>query len=103
MSTEAPTGGPVRKSIITALLLSVFLDCLLTLGEIPFLTGLPLAITVEEIIELVVSTWIARSHFKLDWIDRLLGFIPIPGITAVSVRAIREFINRKPPSKGPRP
>jgi hypothetical protein len=75
-------------------LVSIGIDSGLSLLEIPFFGALPLAITVEEILELVISTLIAGNRIKLDWLDRLLGFLPIPGVTAITVRLLRNYFKK---------
>jgi hypothetical protein len=85
---------PKKTKFLVLALLSVGIDSILSLLEIPFFGALPLALTAEEILELVISTVIAGNRMKLDWIDRLLGFLPIPGVTAITVRLIRNHFKK---------
>jgi len=80
-----------RAQLIRLALLSFVIDVGLSLVEIPFFAALPFAMTIEELAEMLISTLIARHELRLDFWDRLIGLIPIPGITAVTVRVIREI------------
>jgi hypothetical protein len=86
---ELPPGR--KRLLIRLALISAGLDVLLGICEIPFLGLLPVAITLEELAEAILSTLIARHRLKLDFWDRLLGFLPVPGVTAITVRVIREL------------
>ncbi len=82
-----------RKTLLIKLAaISIVLDILTSAIEIPFIFALFGALTIEEFTEMVVSTLVARHDLKLDWIDRTLGFLPIPGVTAVTVAIFREFV-----------
>lgn len=50
-------------------------------------------IIIDEVIENLISRVIARLGLKedLDWTDQVIGLIPIPGVTAVTVRCSREL------------
>ena len=85
---------PKKTKFLVLALLSIGIDSILSLLEIPFFGALPLALTAEEILELVISTVIAGNRMKLDWIDRLLGFLPVPGITAITVRLMRDYFKK---------
>ena len=86
---------PEKKRLIWIALISILMDSGLSFFEVPFFGALPLAVTIEEILELLISTFLARDRIKLDWLDRVLGFLPIPGITAITVRLIRDFFKKK--------
>ena len=75
-------------------LVSIALDLLTSFIEIPFLGWLPLSLMAEEGMELILSSLISRGRLKLDWRDRALGLIPLPGITAVTVHLARRILNR---------
>jgi hypothetical protein len=85
---------PKKTKFLLLALLSIGIDWILSLLEIPFFGALPLALTAEEVLELLISTVIAGNRMKLDWIDRLLGFLPVPGITAITVRLIRNYFKK---------
>ena len=85
---------PKATTFLVRALVSIGLDSVLSLFEIPFFGALPLAITAEEILELLISTLIAGNRIKLDWLDRFLGFLPIPGITAITVRLVRDHFSK---------
>jgi hypothetical protein len=80
-----------RRTLIKLAAISIGIDLILSLGELPFIGVLPIAMSSEEIAEAIISTLIARHGLDLDFFDRLLGFLPIPGVTAVTVRVIREL------------
>jgi hypothetical protein len=85
---------PEKKRLIWIALISILMDSGLSLFEVPFFGALPLAVTIEEILELLISTFLARDRIKLTWLDRLLGFLPIPGVTAITVHLVRNrFMN----------
>ncbi|MBU6153923.1 MAG: hypothetical protein KGP28_06435 [Bdellovibrionales bacterium] len=96
-------GSPLSKRHLLLLALaSILLDSGLSLLEIPFGGALPFAITVEEILELVISSLLAGNRLKLTWLDRTLGFLPIPGVTAITVHLIRNwFQNSKSKKENP--
>ncbi|MBC7396667.1 MAG: hypothetical protein H7333_04415 [Bdellovibrionales bacterium] len=87
--------GPIsleRKRLLFKLAaISVVLDIITSAVEIPFIFTLFGAITIEELTESVISTFIARHDLKLDWKDRFFGLIPFPGVTAITVAIFREF------------
>ncbi|NDG85213.1 MAG: hypothetical protein EBX52_09295 [Proteobacteria bacterium] len=80
-----------KKQLIRLALISAGLDLLLSIGEIPFMGLLPVTVTSEELAEAILSTLIAQHRLDLDFWDRLFGFLPIPGVTAITVRVFREL------------
>jgi|GEM_PF-2168120 len=93
---------PERKKLLIRLaLFSIGLDLFMKVWEIPFIGFLPVAMTSEEVAEAILSTLIARHKIELDFWDRLLGFLPVPGVTAITVRVFRElFLSRLPSKNG---
>jgi len=85
-----------RKTLIKLALVSVVIDLATSFFELPFMAFTIGTITVEELVEQVISTWIARNQIQLTVTDRVIGMIPIPGITPVTVRVVREFLKRTP-------
>ncbi len=85
-------GPSSKKRLLWLALISILLDSGLSLLEIPFFGALPVALTIEEIIELVISSLLAGNRLKLTWLDRVLGFLPVPGVTAITAHLIRNWI-----------
>lgn len=59
----------------------------------PLLTFLPGGYMLEEFIEQIISTilvhWLKDAKVTLTIFDRVLGLLPIPGITPVTVAVVR--------------
>ena len=83
-----------KKRLLLLALLSIALDVGTSLAELPFLGFLPVSIGSEELTELLISTLLAGDRLKLTWSDRMIGLLPIPGITAISVRVLKELIQK---------
>jgi hypothetical protein len=81
-----------KRKLIKLALVAVVVDLATTLFELPFMAFTIGTITVEEIVEQIISTLIARNEIQLTVTDRVIGMIPIPGITPVTVRVIRELL-----------
>jgi hypothetical protein len=84
-----------RKKLIRLAVVAILIDLVTTLFELPFMAFTLGTITLEEILEQIVSTLIARNDLKLTLIDRLVGMLPVPGITPVTVCIAREFFLKK--------
>ncbi len=81
-----------KSNLIKALILSSGIDIVISAFELPFMvTFLGAPIILDEIIEYFISSWIAGSTIDLKKRNRLVGLIPIPGVTSVSVQCIREL------------
>ena len=78
-----------KSQLIKLGLLSFALDIACTFFEIPLLEFTLGTIAVKEILEYWISSKIVVNKIKLTWFDRLLGMLPIPGVTAVTVFALR--------------
>ena len=81
-----------KKGLIKALVLSAGIDIAISVFEFPLVVeflGTPLII--DEIVEYFISRWVAGHNIDLKKRNRLIGFIPIPGVTSVSVQCIREL------------
>ena len=79
-----------KQSLTKILLLSAGIDIVSTAGV--FAT-LGLGVVIEEIIENFVSRAIAEyGKIELTKFDHLLGALPIPGVTAVTVHCVRRII-----------
>ncbi len=95
MKTSIDSSLNERKhKFIVLALISIALDLLTSFIEIPFLGWLPFSLTAEEGMELIISTVISRDQLKLTWFDRVLGLIPLPGITAITVHLARQSLNK---------
>lgn len=84
-----------RKRLIRLAGVAIVIDVVTSLFEIPFFAFTLGTVTLEEIIEQIISTLIARSEIKLTVVDRLIGMIPIPGITPVTVAVARELLFKR--------
>ncbi len=84
-----------RKKLIRLAILSAVIDLVATFAEIPFLEFMVGTIAVKEIIEQLISTLIARHEINLTAFDRLVGLIPFPGVTPVTVRVARALLTKK--------
>ena len=77
-----------RAELLGLMALSGVLDILLFAAELPvevMLFGTPLIL--DELLELGISVLLGRNRLNLKWYDKLVGFLPIPGVTAITVRA----------------
>ena len=83
-----------RKTLLKLALVAVVIDLATSFLELPFMAFTIGTITVEELVEQVISTWIARNQLQLTVVDRIIGMIPIPGVTPVTVRVLREFLKK---------
>ena len=80
-----------KRSLLLLAGVSIAVDLFMKAGEFSIFPALPFALGPEELVELLISTLISGDRLKLDWLDRTLGLLPIPGVTAVTVRVIREI------------
>lgn len=95
--TKERTIGQRRLELVGLFGLSAGLDAAMFMAELPLdasLFGLPLV--VDEVVEFGISMLIGRNRLKTKWYDKAIGLLPIPGITAITVRAgfelIRSFV-----------
>lgn len=82
-----------RSKLVKLLALSGVLDLILSGISVPFLPfGGPI---VEEIVEYFVSQTIASmtDNLELSSTDKMIGLLPIPGVTAMTVRCFREILS----------
>ena len=88
-----PQINPERRRKLTQLFAIAFvIDLITTAAEAPFFVFILELAPVKELIETFVSTLIAGHTLRLDFWDRLIGFLPIPGVTAVTIAVTREFL-----------
>ncbi len=86
---------PTKRALLLMIALSVALDYMMMSVELPLVViTLGGSVVVEEIIELLLSNQLAKHGLqdKLSLTDKAIGFIPIPGVTAIAVRCIKELI-----------
>ena len=58
------------------------------------------SLVVDEIVEWVISRLLARNRLKLSRWYQVVGFIPIPGVTALSMQAAVAYArSRRQPEK----
>lgn len=78
-----------KQNLTKILIISVCIDIASTVGV--FAT-LGIGVVIEEIIENFVSRAIANyGKIQLTKFDQLLGALPIPGVTAVTVHCARKL------------
>lgn len=83
-----------KKQLWLVMGLSALLDIIISAGTLTAGFVIPgTNIIVDEVIENLISRVIARLGLKedLDWTDQVIGLIPIPGVTAITVRCSREL------------
>ena len=85
-----------RRDLWIVLILSMGIDWIASAIALLLSPLFPIAtIVIEEIIENVISNLIAKYGLKQDlstW-DNILGFIPIPGVTAITIRCVKELVH----------
>ena len=85
-----------RRDLWIVLILSMGIDWIASAIALLLSPIFPVAtIVIEEIIENIMSNLIAKYGLKQDlstW-DNILGFIPIPGVTAITIRCVKELVN----------
>lgn len=91
-----------RRDLWIILILSFGVDWIATSLALLLSPIFPVAtIVIEEFIENVISNLIAKYGLKQDlstW-DNILGFIPFPGVTALTVRCVKELYRTYFPAK----
>ncbi len=76
-----------KAGLTKALILSVGIDIAVSVFEMPLaIQFLGAPILIDEIVEYFISKWIASGAIELKTRNKVLGLIPIPGVTAVSLR-----------------
>lgn len=82
-----------RLELLAMFGLSAVVDASLFVAELPLdatFMGIPLV--VDEILEYGISFLIGRNRLKTRWYDKVIGLLPIPGVTSITVRAATELI-----------
>lgn len=80
-----------RAKLFKMLVGPVVLDLAMSLGATPFFFfG---GTVFEEVVEYFISKYFASNHEDLELtnVDKLVGLLPLPGVTAFSVCCMREI------------
>lgn len=84
-----------KAALIKMIFISSGIDLVATIPEAAaFLPSFGGSIIAEELIETVISSTVGNMSdydINISWLDRAKGFIPIPGITALSLKCWREL------------
>lgn len=84
-----------KNALIKMMLISSGIDLAMTIPEAATMfQTLGGSIIVEEIVESVISNTIGNMEeygVKISWLDRAKGFIPIPGITSLTLKCWKEL------------
>lgn len=95
IDTRAAELADIRKrksNLWKALVLSSSIDIALSFVELAtIIETLGGSIIIDEIIEYFISKWVAGANIDLKNRSRIIGFIPIPGVTSISVQALKEI------------
>ena len=81
------------------MLVSSGIDIAIFTAEAPFIVAFfGASLIVDEIIEYIISSLLAKNKLKLKKGYKIAGILPIPGITSLSLQAAIEMIRsyRKP-------
>ena len=88
-----------RRRLVYLALISSGIDTVLFGLEIPLL-GITFgsSLLVDEIVEYFISSLLAKNKMRLKKRYKIAGFIPIPGLTSLTLQCILEYVNsrRKP-------
>lgn len=88
VAEEGRTLKQRRLELMALFGLSAGLDVALFVAELPLdatFMGIPLV--VDEVMELGISMLIGRNRLKTKWYDKVIGLVPLPGVTAITIRA----------------
>jgi hypothetical protein len=81
-----------RRRLIYLAAISSAIDLIIFGVGIPFLsTTLGTSLIVDELVELFISSLIAKNKMKLKNRYKIAGFIPIPGVTALTLQCLVEY------------
>jgi len=90
--------GLTKDKLLMVLACSVGIDLLATTITLPaWLVTLGGGMIVEEVIEGYISKYISQNivDLNLSKMDYIIGALPIPGVTAVSVKCVRLLMKMK--------
>ncbi len=95
MDEYSPQQVKERKALlIKIMLIAAGIDVIATvpavMAALPSFMTTPIA---EEIIEQLLSGYLAKSQLnvELSAVDRIAGFIPIPGVTPLTIKCLKEL------------
>jgi hypothetical protein len=81
-----------RRRLISLALISSAIDAVIFGIEIPLIgASLGSSLVVDELVEWVISSMIARNKMDLKKRYKLAGLIPVPGVTALTIQCIIEY------------
>jgi len=83
-----------KIALYKVMVLSGGIDVLMTIPEtVTMFQTLGGSIIIEEIIEYFISNTIAKYGIDTDvkMTDRVVGFIPFPGVTGLNIRCLKEL------------
>lgn len=93
--SHIPNLEEIRKrkaNLWKALLLSAGIDIAMTFFEVPvIISTFGTELILDEVIEYFLSGWIAGTAIDLKRRNRLIGLLPIPGVTSLSVQCAKEL------------
>lgn len=89
-----------KKALYKLMAVSSGIDLLMAVPEaVSAIGSLGGSIIIEEIIEYFISESINKYNIDTDirTVDRVAGFIPVPGVTALTIRCFKELrkINKR--------
>lgn len=83
-----------KKDLIKVMMVSSGIDLILSVPEsLTFFQTLGGSVLVEEIVEYFISKTLAKHELtgSLKMTDKITGFIPVPGVTGLTIRCIKEW------------
>lgn len=90
--TEQKTLSAYKRRLWLLILLSAGIDSLIFFFEVPIIvTFFGASLVVDEIVEYFVSNLLAKNKMRLKKRFKIFGFLPIPGVTSLSIQAVLEL------------
>lgn len=81
-----------RRRLIYLATISSAIDLVIFGIEIPLLgTTFGTSLIVDELVELLISSLIAKNKMELKKRYKIAGFIPVPGVTALTLQCLVEY------------
>ena len=85
---QRKTLSAYKRRLRLLILLSAGIDVLIFYFEIPLIiTFFGASLLVDEIIEFFISNLLAKNKMRRKKRFKIFGFIPLPGVTALSIQA----------------
>lgn len=88
-----------RRQLWLLMALSSGLDLLTSVPSLSFMAPtFGGSLLLDEAVEYLVSKLLARNRLRLHPVYKVAGFIPVPGVTALSLQVVRELyrLRRQP-------